>query len=807
MTSRFTLPNSVRAFRALTLAAGALLTSAAIAQDSTTRVRPENDTATNRDLSSAALAALSGQARLMLDSSPTTLLFDERHEGALWARGANFKASFGAEGATIVPFFGSDAPRNFPLEFGASTATLAGEALDVRPASVKREGATVRIDRGALVEEYDLTNCSLEQRFVFQGLPSSGELVVRIPTKSELQGLDFGETLRFENELGAIDYGQAFALDATGARITLDSVLVNGAIELRVPAGFVGNARFPLVIDPMITFHTVSGSSLHEVEPDVAYDASTDRWCIVFSSIWSQTDYDCFARLATGDYTLLPGLITIDFTTDLWATPKIANNNATNRFLVANTFVPAQGPADIRGVFVDPSSAQAGNPFFISPQDGAYRNWPDVGGDTVHSGATNYFVVWQRPVSQTDCDIEGRTVGADGSLGPIVLLEGGSSMHILPSISNTLGRNGSLITSVWTVAWLKQNSLTNRDVYAAQVAWNGALVTPMFPVATSQLDETNVSVSTLLDPTDSASSRAYAVVFDRDYGPDRDVIASVLVGNQVLVESNIVGMSESTHWYRDQRAPSVDSDGQHFVIGFSEYATKTSVDGNVYVGDYYFENGTLHGCEPRAVVGGSPTDEQDVSIYAMGASVGERGFYLAVFDYLSASNGYDIVAAYYRGCDNKVESVCGSIQAQVPCPCGLDGEFGNGCANSVSAAGGRLVFEGAASVSGNTARFVASNLPANVSCLFFQGSSMSSPVPFGSGLRCATGTTIRIGLAPADAAGAASYPNQGQAGIAARGLLPTAGGTRYYQAWYRDPQSACSLKSNLTNALGVTWAP
>jgi hypothetical protein len=86
--------------------------------------------------------------------------------------------------------------------------------------------------------------------------------------------------------------------------VSLDSELVDGAIELRVPASFADRAA-PARDRP--AGHLLHGQrrSHQEIYPDCSYDASTDRWCIVWTDVWSATDHDVFARFATGNYQLL----------------------------------------------------------------------------------------------------------------------------------------------------------------------------------------------------------------------------------------------------------------------------------------------------------------------------------------------------------------------------------------------------------------------------------------------------------------------------------------------------------------------
>jgi len=98
----------------------------------------------------------------------------------------------------------------------------------------------------------------------------------------------------------------------------------------------------------------------------------------------------------------------------------------------------------------------------------------------------------------------------------------------------------------------------------------------------------------------------------------------------------------------------------------------------------------------------------------------------------------------------------------------------------------------------------------NSSVLFFQG---TTPVAagagsvFGDGLRCAGGTVQRLATKPA-AGGAAAYPGALDPPISVRGALPPSGGTRHYQAWYRNAADFCTPSTfNLSNGWTVDWLP
>lgn len=802
----------VRSPLALALLACALPSTSALAQDAASGAGLPTRPALGRAAPEPSREGHDVPADLQAaaDSSSDTVLYAQTGDGAIWVRGQAYKARFGGDGATIVPFFGSDAPRNYPLELRVSSATLGPDSLAcATDGAVSRQGATLRIDRGTFVEEYGVTTESLEQRFVFEELPSdvSGDLVVRMDVATELAGSDLGLALRFENELGSVDYGAAFAIDADGRRIDLDSTLADGRLELRVPAGFVETATLPLVIDPVITIATVNSSGLHDIYPDVSYDVTTDRWCVVWASIWSQSDHDAYARLATGAFQLLPGFITLDFTADTWTTPKVANNNFSNKFLACFAVVPvATGVAEIAGRFIDPAAGTAGNPFPISPADGAYRNWPDVGGDPYDGPFSHFLVVWQRSVSASNVDIEARLIAHDGTLGGVIPLESSPELHLSPTLSNSCGADDNS-EAWWTVAWHHQVTPSDRDIYAAQVRWSGNVISPKFPVSLGNFDDTNPAVSTILDPAVSGAPRPYVIAYERNFG-DLDVMAEVLSGSTKLGTTNLVGDYPSSRWYHHQWFPAVDSDGDKFLIGFEERATLSSTNHDVIVRSYFWDGQKLAAAESPMLIGQTSDSETDPAIHSMASSGGPRRDYLAAYAAHSSANGYDIVGALCRNPASQIESVCTTDNVGVNCPCGNDGAYGHGCGNSAHADGGRLRFDGIPSVGNDLGTLDAALLPPNVACLFFQGTTLTSYVPFGNGLRCVSGATIRLGLVACDSGGFASYPQPGQVPIHVKGLVSQAGTTTYYQAWYRDPSaSACGSTFNVTNALRVIWEP
>jgi hypothetical protein len=170
-------------------------------------------------------------------------------------------------------------------------------------------------------------------------------------------------------------------------------------------------------------------------------------------------------------------------------------------------------------------------------------------------------------------------------------------------------------------------------------------------------------------------------------------------------------------------------------------------------------------------------------------------------------NGADILRLYRNG-DSPGSPFCFGTGAGTACPCGNTGAGGHGCANSLFPFGGHLTTNGTANVSADTLVLAGSSMP-NASVLYFQGTAQVNGglgAAFGDGLRCASGSVIRLGT-KVNASNGSMYPAAGDALISTKGAVPPAGGVRTYQAWYRNPTGPCGSAFNLTNGVQVTWAP
>jgi hypothetical protein len=98
--------------------------------------------------------------------------------------------------------------------------------------------------------------------------------------------------------------------------------------------------------------------------------------------------------------------------------------------------------------------------------------------------------------------------------------------------------------------------------------------------------------------------------------------------------------------------------------------------------------------------------------------------------------------------------------------------------------------------------------------IFLQGTTAIAPLGFGDGLRCTGGALKRLYVHNA-VGGVVSAPQPGEPSISARsaalGDVITAGATRHYQTYYRDPvlgfcASPLGNTWNISSGLSVVWS-
>lgn len=732
----------------------------------------------------------------------------EPGDGRVWVRGADYKASFGSEGATFIPFLGSDAPQNYPVRFTLSSARVAGQEIAFAQAgTVTRDGDRIVIDRGAVDEVYDVTLASVEQTFVIESLAVRGALTVEVAVETELTGRESGDALEFGNERGGMRYGKAIVLDADGARFETASRLVDGKIKIDVPASFVQAARLPLRVDPLFTTFTAASTSLDEYYSDIAYDYTNNRWCVVYEEAYSSTDHDAYTLMTNANGVVIAGQgAYADYTSDFWAQPRIANNNIADNFLVVSSVFPAAlGQTIVKACTRAAASTTIGTQVTINGPESGDKFWADVGGDPHTTGPTYYMVVWQRNYGPGDTDVHARLVASNGTpLGAnVILLEDSSgTQDIIPRVSKSDGAPSSL-TQEWNIVWTRLDPTTSTgDIWGAQIHWDGNVSMPSFPITLGPADDRNPAASSPLDR--SFGLRPWMVVFERGAIGARDLFGYVYEGSNLVTGTNL-SQNEVIGAGEDQTNPDVDSDGSQFMVVFRESYGLSLTDYDIYASAFWYADNVLSVAEKHMFLDLSFNDSLAPKICSAHSGGAPYITYGATWS-RPTSNNYEVYGAIMFAPYDVPEAVyCTGDGSTFTCPCGNNGTAGRGCASSVTSSGAALGISGSRHVSNDTAVLAATALPLGAPCLFIQGTAPAA-ISFGDGYLCAGGSLIRLGVKFA-VGSTANYPS-GSLSTSVQGGIPAIGGNRYYQVWYRDSAAFCTPSTfNLTNGLQVVWMP
>ncbi len=733
------------------------------------------------------------------------LYFDEPGDGRTWVRARSYKASFDAEGATYIPFLGSQAPRNFPVSIALASASAGGAPIPLETRGVTHDADSVTIERGAVREVWKLGLDAAEQTFEIAARPAAqGDVELRLALASELALRADGDGFALDGPHGGVRIGRATAIDADGRRLDLRARIEDGGLAIGVPADFVASARYPLVVDPMYTTNLLENLPNSARNPDIAGGGGgvSGNFGAVYDYQFSQTDFDVWTQdLFFGTPISGTGLW-VDYTSVSWGAPRIAHNGLLDTYLTVAWVTTASGASEVwcRARYAGSQTQFAQS--LVQNSAGGNCYYPDVGGDPALSGPTYFLAVWTRDYSASDSDIHAQLLDGTGArVGGVIYLENSGSYDWYAQVSKTNGRPSNGVQT-WNITWMRSPLSGDDDAYGAQVDWDGSVRTPSFVISDSFFfSESFPAPSSPLDGP-PGPQHPWMVAYARSTGGVSDIHVRVMGGSTTLAQVNLsalegVAQAEVQHW------PNVDSNGQRFVVTYNETAPGGYLD--AYLATLQYVGGTIQLDEGHVPIHLSVDDHYQTQIAGCTTAT-NRGFGLyglAWQLYSSGQHGDAYCGAYVE--PFPYESYCSGDGSHGACPCGNVGDPGAGCANSVSG-GGLLTPGGVSAVGADSFALDATNLPATSSCLFFQGTSESAPgTAFGDGLRCVAGSIVRIATKTASG-GAARYPEAGDLPISYRGGLASEGGARTYQVWYRNAASFCTPSTfNLTNGVRVSW--
>ncbi|MDF1838000.1 MAG: hypothetical protein P1V35_09035 [Planctomycetota bacterium] len=732
-----------------------------------------------------------------LESLAPSLLLDEPGDGRTWARGPQWKASFGLEGLTYIPFFGSDAPKNYPVEFDLESVSSAGQTIELGQRTRSRTGSTVQLDRGSVQEVYHLTKDTVEQTFVFQSLPNRGELVLDLTVKTELVP-QFSPRGGFDycNELGTVHYGRAFAVDASGMTVELEQTLTENGIRISVPRDFVGKSELPLTVDPVITTFPITNNTRRQIDLDVSYDSTSSISSIVYSELQSAFDSDVIVVDYNPSIDTVVATSSIDITSASWGMPRSASNYDEGQFLCVSVVGNTIGSRRVWGRTRMASTGVRGLPFQIS---GVGAETVDVGGWGRDSATSyDYMVVWQESDSiNQDFDIVAQAVNSNGSLtgGRIVIDGDVGDYDTSPTISKSSGARGYAITkNEYMIVWEREVGPDDRNLRAQVIEYDGSMV------GHNQFNVYTFSDSIHPDVSSSSSHYTYngdfywMVAFERRVG-------SVYKIFTVIARDGSADNARNVHTMRnldvdlDHRNPKLANGDRDFNLTFQTESPNgdrqihfTGInavhDGGELRTGLHFRNGSL-GISHQA-----PAVIAVASAYDGGNSH-QNATFLPVWIAEDAAGDPQVSGA--------------EINADLDLARGSQY-----CAAEVNSSGEAAWMNVAYShvVPSSTMDLVASDLPPNVFGFFLVGTQAGFILnPGGSeGHLCiqgAVGRFNRAGEILFSGTGQTYSVNVDSTAMPSPGGIVSAqpGETWYFQSWFRDN----GAQSNFTNAVEVTF--
>jgi hypothetical protein len=574
--------------------------------------------------------------------------FDRPQPDDLWCHGADWKAQVGPDAFTYIPFFGSDAPQNYPLRLAFAAATAGGEPLATTPGRLQQHGRRIDIDRGGLTEQWTLAGERVQHAFRIDALPQRGALDIAIAVATELHAEPTPAGVRFHNASGAVTYETGEAIDARGRRTSFVPVFEAGHLRLRIPAAFVAAAELPILVDPLLTTVVLANVQTTLTDADLSYDATTAVWVVTWTRYFSAADHDIWYRRLDANLQPLASADTIDYTSSSWDGARIANNNLADNFLVVAQAATSFGavPAWIGGRLVDPLLGAAANlqfDVYRGPAGSLGELLPDVGGDPYLVGPTYYTVVWEHVYSATDHDIWMRQVEANGTprgAAPVVL-DGSTDNESKPQISRSNGP-GPSPEQRWLVAYQRTYSPTDEDIRGALLTWDGLSV----PVGGQFHFSIDGSSRNHVDPSPSSPTNepvrrfmiAYAWIQTAQSIGDIDARVIRSDGTLSTARYGIEGSPALR-----QALPSCDSDGRRFVVAFGQYPSAPGSNPDVYYGTYAADaaGSQLATIETPVPVSATVWSEFDARVASTYASSGQW----------SPTYGIAIAAAFFPSFD------------------------------------------------------------------------------------------------------------------------------------------------------------
>ncbi len=503
----------------------------------------------------------------------------QTEDGYLLGAGSDYRVVFDADGITFTPALGRQAPAEMPWRFSLDSIERGEDVVYARDAgsavNPTRSGLRASFTRTRdITERYDVRSEGVEQSFVFGcPLPGQGDLVVRGKIDSDLENRFRGESsdgLAFACAFGEITVGGVTGIDAVGRRVAGTLRYDGDSMELVLPAAFVDEAVYPLVLDPLIGFDWTVGASLSEdTDADVAWGGSPSAYTAVWTRPYSAGTADVLGQRFTESGWEAGFNMHVIAAAGNNVRPSIASSKGSRRFLCVWENRPTSGGGGssdlwMRAINDDGSMSNT----VTLAATGADEVDPDVGNETRYN-AESVLVVWNRVGFGIRCAEVSIPDGfADPSLSSTVKTVSSSALDSDPAVSKGCGSD-----EVHAVVWTRE-AVTGNNVLGAAVSHSGTLLGNEIPIAAFvDRGEQRADVD--------GDGESFLAVFECDEGPgstDADVCCRRLRydGSSLVTDGPRIWIDDDPSQH--EAAPAVGLAMEKYVIAWSEASAAAARD-------------------------------------------------------------------------------------------------------------------------------------------------------------------------------------------------------------------------------------
>lgn len=447
------------------------------------------------------------------------------------------------------------------LSFSLTEVRYGGRSIILRRSPAQEaHGAVASFDYGPVIERYSARDDGVEQTWTIRSRPRIAcDITIRgrLQTRHELVHDSRG--MRFVDKSGhtIVRYGSVTVIDADGRKVEVQPRVLRGNLSITVPASFVKDARFPIIVDPVVgpdqPICPTFGPALKNQE-NVEIAASPTGYLAVWQDSRGPNDIDIFAcRYSLAGEILDAYAIAVSDAAGDQTDPAVAWDG--QEYLVvwsdrrsANQHICA---ARVRstGEVIDRQGLS------ISGTAGA-QAYARVASDDI-----GWLVVWQ-DASSSSPDIRGRKVNPDGSMSSIYGIATTTNNEETPDIA----WNGTNFFVVWRD--YRNIATTDTDIYGCRVAKTGVRLAGDTLVSCTSGGTTGAANAQLSPRICSYGTACFVVWEDfRNSASSSDLYGSRVNSSGTVLDKGGKIVSNAAN---NQEMPAVGFDGSKMLVAWRD---------------------------------------------------------------------------------------------------------------------------------------------------------------------------------------------------------------------------------------------